>query len=1029
MIVGLLASPGVAALVSDQTAGAPTEGAWLRSPTIDTGMPLLRNFSSKSYAADPQNWAMVQDPRGLIYVGNGDGLLEFDGGRWRLIRLANRTNTARSLAVDGQGRVYVGAVGEIGYLQPDAYGQARYVSLLNHVPAASRDFAEVEHTFVTPQGIVFATGQRLMRIQGEHFQEWKSASMFRRAYWVGDRLFIREVGRGLLELIDDELRMTAEGERFANEGVFAMLPGPALGKQSTLLIGTQTQGFLLFDGRSFAAWPTAIDAELRRDLPYQAIRLPSGSLAVGTMQNGIYLLDAQGKLLTHISNASGLPDNSVWALALDREGGLWLGLSRGLTRVELSNPVSRFDERNGLPGTVRAIHRHLGRLFVGTNQGVYVLEPDAEKRFRRIAGIDGQTRDFLSLGESLLMANYQGVYEWRGEQAKLLYRSVTSWALHAPKAQPDRVLVGLSDGLVSLRRVADQWQDEGHVPGITSQIRSLLEDRDGMLWLGTRSNGLLRLRIADLNARGSTPLLVEHFGRDEGLPSLNWNVVFPMDGEARFTTEADGIYRYIQSTRRFERDPRFTGLFAEQRALFSREQDPRLGIWIASEEQNTGLKETGLAALQNDGSYRWDARHLGALVGSDITAIHVDADGIVWFGGEDGLFRYDPRIVKDNTQPFNALLRQVSDPSGKVHYGGSGAHTALQLEHASNKLRFEYAALSFDDPEANRFQVKLEGSDRNWSIWSAEHYKDYSNLFEGDYRFRVRAKNLYGTLSEEAIFDVSVLPPWYRTAWSYLAYALVLAGCGWAILRWRLRRLWAKKRVLEGTVAKRTLELEVANAALLRANAQIERASLTDPLTDLGNRRGFVGTMERRRNAAADTSTPTSPRSALLLVDIDHFKSVNDNFGHAAGDTLLKSFAELLRQNCREHELAVRWGGEEFLLEVAVADEPHALLIGNRLREAVERENFDLSDGRSTRCTCSIGIACMPLDASAPKTWGWEQVLAVADSALYVAKRSGRNAAVCLAANGTLPEDFEQAIARGSQQLIDAGVLRMLRSP
>lgn len=131
--------------------------------SAETGSPSLRVFSPKEFGADVQNWAIVQDPRGLIYVGNNDGVLEFDGARWRLIRVANRT-TVRSLAVDASGRVFVGAQGEVGTLEPDPSGQMQYVSLLNQIPSEERGFADVWTTFATKQGVVFCSATRIFRI-------------------------------------------------------------------------------------------------------------------------------------------------------------------------------------------------------------------------------------------------------------------------------------------------------------------------------------------------------------------------------------------------------------------------------------------------------------------------------------------------------------------------------------------------------------------------------------------------------------------------------------------------------------------------------------------------------------------------------------------------------------------------------------------------------------------------------------------------------------------------------------------------
>jgi hypothetical protein len=173
----------------------------------------------------------------------------------------------------------------------------------------------------------------------------------------------------------------------------------------------------------------------------------------------------------------------------------------------------------------------------------------------------------------------------------------------------------------------------------------------------------------------------------------------------------------------------------------------------------------------------------------------------MWFGGFDGLFRYDPRIPKSYDQPFRALIRKVVGSKDKSIFGGIGRGSAPAINYAENTLRFEFAAPSFDGQEANRFQVLLEGVDREWSPWSAEAYRDYTNLRERSYRFRVRAKNIYGILSEEGVFSFQILPPWYRTWWAYLGYLLTLVGAARGGLRWRVRRVEAEKHALEAQVA------------------------------------------------------------------------------------------------------------------------------------------------------------------------------------------------------------------------------------
>lgn len=223
---------------------------------------------------------------------------------------------------------------------------------------------------------------------------------------------------------------------------------------------------------------------------------------------------------------------------------------------------------------------------------------------------------------------------------------------------------------------------------------------------------------------------------------------------------------------------------------------------------------------------------------------------------------------------------------------------------------------------------------------------------------------------------------------------------------------------LEQKVRERTRELEAKNQALGEAYAQIEQASLTDPLTGLGNRR-FIA----RRMAVAAPDRPR--RIAFVLLDLDHFKSVNDRYGHAAGDALLGELGRILRQQCRDGDTATRWGGEEFLLTIAVDDEDDALRCSERLRAAVEAHPFDLGNETRLVRTCSIGFACLPFERDGASRLGWERVVDIADAALYQAKRAGRNAVVGYACVGRLPDDCERVV--DPEALCAAGVLRILR--
>ena len=202
------------------------------------------------------------------------------------------------------------------------------------------------------------------------------------------------------------------------------------------------------------------------------------------------------------------------------------------------------------------------------------------------------------------------------------------------------------------------------------------------------------------------------------------------------------------------------------------------------------------------------------------------------------------------------------------------------------------------------------------------------------------------------------------------------------------RSLEELNRQLERRVAERTEALNRANGELREANRILEKLAASDSLTELANRRNFFERVDAEVQRAHRYGHPLT----LQMLDLDHFKSINDQFGHAAGDEVLRRIAGVLRANLRHNDLAARIGGEEFALLLSECDATAATAFAERLREAVAAETFVLG-GEPQRITISIGIAEL-----APERAERTALMAAADAALYRAKDEGRNR-VCVEAH------------------------------
>ncbi len=758
----------------------------------EAGRPFITNYSYKEYGAHTQNYAVGQDERGVMYFANGNGILEHDGVSWRLIPHPNNTFIqALAISPEWDGRIYVGASGDFGYLSPDSIGQMRYLSLLDHAQPEDRPFANIQSTLVTSRGVYFQTFNHLFCWSNNQIKVWKSNRRFLSAFVVRNTLYLHQSEVGLLQMIGDSLQPVAGGERFANDRIDVLLPYD----ESRILIATRSHGLYLFDGNAYQPFKTEADAFLLGNQLFRGALSPDGTFALATVRGGVVLIDKQGQVLQHLDKTSGLLSNFVRDICFDRHGAMWLALDNGIARAETPSPLTFYDAQSGLDSYVVSILRHRGTLYVATGQGVYYLSAH-DRRFRHVAGLVARCWNLLSFGKSLLVAADDGVYQINDNNATIVKKSVGesffSYSLYRSKHDSNRVFVGLVDGLASLRMKNGSWIDEGRIGEIYESIRSFVPTSrdDGRLWIGTQSSGVLCLHLTP-----ESPLRnpkIERFGPEHGLPKGGVSV-FSIGGHECFAT-IGALFRFDQNRGEFVVDSTFGDFsFGGSHEEYSLKEDPATPgqVWI-----NFG-RETVLAIRRPDGSYIQEKTPFKQINDLPNYFIYPEADGAVWFGSEEALVRYNPRVQKNYALDYPALIRRVIAKEDSVIFGGAYVESdALppKLAFHDNALRFEFAATTYDSPSENQFQTMLEGFDDHRSAWTKEPKRDYTNLPPGDYLFRVRANNIYQHESSEAIYAFTILPPWYRTWWAYGGYVLFLGLLVLTAVRIQHARLVKRER-------------------------------------------------------------------------------------------------------------------------------------------------------------------------------------------------------------------------------------------
>jgi diguanylate cyclase (GGDEF)-like protein len=396
----------------------------------------------------------------------------------------------------------------------------------------------------------------------------------------------------------------------------------------------------------------------------------------------------------------------------------------------------------------------------------------------------------------------------------------------------------------------------------------------------------------------------------------------------------------------------------------------------------------------------------------EIASSSLGPDGEIFFGGSNGVTFFRPDQIAKN--PYLApvvftdfqLFNQSIPVGSEILPGPIEKTEKITLKHDQSVITIKFAALSYQLPLKNLFQYKMDGFDKEWSPPRTKNEVTYTNLPSGKYTFMVRAANNDGVWNTDATrkLEITIQPPWWNTWWFLSIAGLSGLFLIYAVIQLRISNVHARNIELENRVNERTQELEESQKQLNLANSELKSQldaitilekevrdlAIHDALTGLYNRHYLSERLQAEYSRAKRGKHPIS----FLLIDIDHFKDVNDTYGHQAGDHALTLVSSVLKSHIRQSDIACRYGGEEFMVILPDTTAELALQKAEVLRKSLSDKVMNFED-KQFQITLSIGIAVFPEHGE-----NNDLILSRADAALYSAKESGRNKVVLYSEKG-----------------------------
>jgi len=921
----------------------------------------VRTFrqSPRDAASLPDNYirALMPLPRGGMLVGtNIGGAVRFDPVTRRFLRIPGPDGTgsgSRILAFAPDGHDGALIASDHGVFHYDARAD-RIVSLLDRGAGGRALAGGAFAVHRDPDGTVLAGGD------GGLFVRRAAAGGFVRVaspdlgdVWAiardaAGRLWIGTGSKGIVIRRPDgrfqqPAALTGAAPLIGHRTIRAF----ATGRDGDMWVATDGMGVLRIRPdagfsvqalRNVAANPGSLAGDTVRDLTIDRTGRLWAATEVGASQTAPDL-DAMFTITDAMPDRlRSLADGNVRGVMVDRGDRIWVGMSNGL--------VDRIDRQAGRVRHLTLPGRHAGqdvKAFVERADGTVLVGA------RGVIAIDPETfatRDLAlpALGElPVISLGYAG----------------------------PRLLIGTDRGLyvwdAGRRQMRRYRHRDGDATSLTNdEVINIVAQPDGRPWIAT-PGGISRFdpatgRFTTFRNRPADPtsLPQNYTGSIVRAGSLLW--VGTYGGVARGVPAGNGW--------RFRAITEAQGLANDNVAALLADAGGR--IWAAS--------ASGISVVDPRGRRVRSVSRRDGLTPAAFNqrAAAVTHGGDLLFGGTGGLIVLRPdRMLAPRPVTPHDLVATDADQDGRplAFDHAPGAH-AIHIDGGRHTVRIGFALTDYAAPEEVRYSYRLDGFDDDWTPVppATPASATYTHLGGGRYRLHLRAY-IPGidARTVETTISLVVAPLWYER-WSVRIAGLILLLVAIAgIIQLGTVMLRRRTRLLQEMIDRRTHELRTANVTLAHLAS-------TDPLTGLANRRTLMAQFDSERERAARTGRGF----AVALIDIDHFKRINDTYGHQAGDLVLTAIAERIAGAVRAIDCVARYGGEEFAILFPEATAAHAWATTERLRRLI-RDTPVAVNGAHISVTFSGGVAAGHPDTTAAT------VLHRADQALYSAKRAGRD--------------------------------------
>ncbi|MGB2128605.1 MAG: triple tyrosine motif-containing protein [Flavicella sp.] len=749
----------------------------------------LQNFKTHHYKAANQNWKIAQDNNKHIYVANNDGLLEFNGDTWSLYPSPNNT-VMRAVAVI-QEKIYTGCHMEFGVWEKNNFGTLTYTSISQQLKIPLVEDEEIWNILSYEDEIIFQSLNRLYIYDtlGKTFKIINSKTVLEKVFVINKTIYFQKSKDGLYKIENDITTLLSRNDILKENIIVNIYP-----KGENLLLITQEEGmYLMSENGVLRPWRRNIELFKEKSV-YSSCRMKNGSIILGTIANGIYIVSQDGKVLQNINQRKGLNNNTVLATFEDKDHNLWLGLDNGISILNLNSPYTVYTDYDGKLGAVYATIRHNDILYIGTNQGLFYKYLN-KKRFHLIENTQGQVWCLKLIENKLFCGHNKGTFEITKTKASLISEVPGTWDIKKIPNSKDKLLQGNYKGLYILQKEENGWRLKNKIKGFENSCRYFEINDKNQIFINHEYKGIYSVKTnEDFTEIIESTVDSSKKGIKSGMISIEKKIIYTGNAE---------IATYNEASLRFQKDSLWTDLLFKKDHYVSGKLVKTIDnkvwaftdkniVYIVQNKHNTNLEINKISLPY---SFRKD------IPGYENISLFDKNQYLI--GNSEGymIVNLNKEDIKEHTVYLNKITKEKINESEK-YLDKSKSST---IDYKENNVSFSYGIPLYEKYSERKYQYKLEGLHNNWSDWSTNTNANFKNLSFGNYTFHVRAKVGNKPTQNSISYKFSIGRPWYLSN-LWIAFYILLTAFIFAAIHTIYRQYY--KRQKQEFLLKKEKEVE-----------------------------------------------------------------------------------------------------------------------------------------------------------------------------------------------------------------------------